>query len=472
MHAPRRPLGAFLLLCVALQLGAQAPPAPAAGPSVRLRDGAIAARVLENGLQVIVVRSDAIPFVTTELALRAGAFTQVNAEDQGVPHLLEHMLFRKADRGAEGTISRRASAIDASMNGVTSEETVRYYLLSPKKHFEKQLDLLSDLVREANFTDEGLNLERRVVRGELERRAAEPEVLLRVVADRQLWTDAGWNRKNAGGNVLAMNQTTVAQLRALHKRYYVPNNAALIITGDIGVDEAFALATAKFRGWKRGPDPLAEVPPLTIAPLRGITRETFTASVKDVTLLVRWHGPSVRRDRTATYAADVFAGVVNQPLSGTQRRLVDTGLFEDVSLSYDTKDFTGPIELYAKTTPEQAVAAATALGAELSRLVAADYFDDGDLALALKRQQIFSAFRAERASSFAHTLAEMWSSADLDYYLTYGDSLAVRTADEVRRFATTYLRGRPMAVTVMMSYPTRQAIAVPLDRALAAWKVP
>lgn len=471
---PLSPSALFALLTLGSAVGvaAQAPGPPTAAPTNALRDGTIQSRTLDNGLQIIVVRSDAIPFATVELVLKAGAFTQVDAGLLGVPHLLEHMLFRKMDRSSEGTIEGRAGAIDARMNGATSAESVRYYLLAPSKHLEKQIDIVSDIVREANFTDVGLDVERRVVRGELERMAAEPEALLRVIADRQLWTDAGWARKNPGGNIIAITGADVRQLRDLHKRFYLPNNAALVITGDVNVEKAFALATDKFRGWKRGPDPLATMPPLVIAPLPAIKHETFTTSVRDVTFLVRWHGPSVGRDRAATYAADVFAGLVNQPLSGTQRRLVDTGLFDGLSLSYDTKNFTGPIELYAKTTPEQAVAAAAALGAELSKLVAPDYFDATDLGYAQKRQRVYAEFRAERASSFAHTLAEMWSSADLDYQLTYADSLDTRTSDDVRRFATTYLKAKPMTVTVMMSYPTQQAIGGPLNRALAAWKVP
>ncbi len=437
-----------------------------------LRDGSIQSRTLENGLVVIVVRSDVIPFATTEVVLRAGAFTQLEPTELGVPHLLEHMLFRKTDRSSEGSFARRAAAIDVQWNGVTTDEAVRYYLVGPSKHLEKQIDLMSDLVRRGDFTADGLDVERGVVRGELERRAAEPELLLRVVNDRQLWTDAGWARKNAGGNMIAIMGASVDQLKELHKRFYVPNNAAIIVTGDVNADEVFLFVERKFRGWKRGPDPLATVPPLQITPLKAIKHETLTASVRDVTFLVRWHGPSVGTDRSATYAADMFAGLVNQPLSGTQRRLVDTGLFERLSLSYDTKNFVGPIELYAKTTPEQAVAAATALGAELSRLAAADYFDDADLGFALKRQQVYAEFRAESASDFAHTLADMWSSADLGYQLGYVDSLASRTPQDVRRFVDTYLKGKPMAVTVMMSVPTQQAIAAPLQRALAAWKVP
>jgi hypothetical protein len=66
----------------------------------------------------------------------------------------------------------------------------------------------------------------------------------------------------------------------------------------------------------------------------------------------------------------------------------------------------------------------------------------------------------------------MWSSADLDYQLTYADSIDTRTAGDVQRFVDTYLKGKPMSITVMMSYPTKQAIEVPLRDALAAWRVP
>ncbi|MEX2180411.1 MAG: pitrilysin family protein [Gemmatimonadaceae bacterium] len=437
-----------------------------------LRDGTIHVRTLSNGLEVVVVESAAIPFATVEMAFRAGAFTQITQGLHGLPHLLEHMLFQQSERAFAGSVMSRMNEIEASYNASTGDETVTYYFIIPSKHVEKSITVMSDLVRRATFTARDLADEQRIVRGELERRAAEPELLLRTVADRQLWTDAGWARKNPGGNLLSMNDASVQRLQELHRKYYVPNNAALIVTGDVRPDDVFGYAERTFGNWRRGDDPLADLPPLEIPPLTVTSRELVTAPVRDVTVLVRWHGPSVGMERTATYAADVFAGVVNQPLSGTQRRLVETGHFELVSFNYLTNRFVGPIELYAKTTPERAVAAVQALGTELRRLVDPEYFGDEEVVVAKKRQRVFQEMTAESATGVAHTLAGFWGAADMDYYLAYQDSLEARTTAELRQFVSTYLAGKHMSVTVMLSGATQQDIGVRLRTALNGWRVP
>jgi zinc protease len=455
---------------VAIGLGLAA--ATSAPAQRAILDRAIHTTTLDNGLQVIVVKNSTIPFATVQMAFRAGAFTQVAPADQGLPHLVEHMLFRQGDEGGESTFDRETSKIEAFSNGVTSEETVRYYLTFPAKHLEKGIELMSDLVRKPDFSRAALDAERRVVRGELERRAGEPRLLLAIEGDRLLWSDAGWERKNPGGNLIAIGAATPDRLKELYQQYYVPNNAALIVTGDVSETRVFELATKVFRGWKRGDDPLAKLAPPVVPPLTAIRRGLVNGEVQDVTFLVRWQGPSVGTDRAATYAADVFAGLVNQPLSGTQRRLVDGGHFESVSLSYDTQKYVGPIELYATTSPDRAVAAAAALGAELSKLVAPAYFNADDLVLAKTRQRVVAEFRFESASDFAHTIAEVWSSAGLDYYMDYVENLETQQAEDVQKFVQAYIAGKPMSVNVLLSPTARQSVGTALNGALAGWKVP
>ena len=446
-------------------------PLAASGQRAAL-DRMVHTRTLDNGLQVIVVKNATIPFATVEMVFRAGAFTHSSPAELGVPHLIEHLLFRQGDEGSEGSFERELNSIDGAGNGSTSDEAVSYYITFPSKHIVKGMELMSDLVRKPDFSKKAMDMERRIVRGELERKAAEPTFLLFLESDRLLWTDAGWARKNPGGNVLALNAATSDQLTRLYERYYVPNNAALIVAGDVSETQVFEVATKLFRGWKRGDDPIATLSPPVIPPLAAIRRGLVTAEVNDVTFLVRWQGPSVGKDRPATYAADVFAGLVNQPLSGTQRRLIDGGHFQSVGLSYGTRNYVGPIELWATTTPDRAVAAAAALGAELSKLVAPDYFTADDLVLAKKRQRIGAEYRLESAAGSAHSIADFWSSAGLDYYMGYVESLDAQTPDDVRRFVQTYLAGKPMAVNVLLSLPTRQAVGPALNSALAAWRVP
>jgi zinc protease len=460
-----RPLTTLAVLGVAL---VTSPPGVASPQRAKL-DSLVSSTTLENGLQVIAQRNPTLPIVTVELVVRAGAFTQENQSEAGLAHLIEHMLFRT---GGDGSIEAEAAEIDAISNGVTGTEAVQFFFTFPSRHLAAGLALMSRMIRRPGFTAEALTTERDVVRGELQRRASEPELLLGIESDALLWGAQAWTSKSPGGNLIALNGATPERLRALYNRFYVPNNAALIVTGDVTDTTVFKLAAREFRGWKRGGDPFANLQPVVIQPLKTAARKVVSATVKDVTLLVRWQGPSVRAHPAATYAADVFAGLINQPVSQTQRRLVDGGVVDELSMSYETLNNVGPVALVARTSVDRATAAAAALGAEILRLAGGDFFDHEDLVLAKKWQRVAAHHVLESSQATAHLLAQFWSVAGLDYYLAYLDELEAQTSDDVRRFVREYIAGKPLAVVAMVPEDAGPSLRASMQRALAAWQTP
>lgn len=432
----------------------------------------VASRTLPNGLEVIVVRNPIIPAVSLQLVLRAGASIQTTPDLQGIPHLLEHMLFRSGDDDRGSEFERDAAKIDASWNGSTSSESVNYYLSFHSRHLGRGMEILSDLVRKPDFSAQTIKTEARVVQGELERNASDPARNLHFSSEMLLWHGSSWERKNAGGNMIAVSAAKPATLTAVHRRFYVPNNAALIVAGDVVDTAVFTLAEKVYGGWKRGPDPHADVPAPTIAPLTQIQRRIITREVSNVTILVRWHGPSVGTDRDGTYAADVFSALVNQPLSGTQRRLVDSGLLESVRMRYSTLKHVGPVELMAQTSGDRVIEAIRMLGEELSRLVRPDYYTDDDLRFARKFERTSDHFLFESAGSAASLLGAFWSSADLDYFRGYADALDRQDRTSIDRYVQAYIKGKPMVIAVLAPQDGWAKVAAPLQTALAAWRVP
>ncbi len=462
-----RVLGACAALVVAL-FGAAAPPALAQRATLErmIRD-----TVLANGLHVIVVRNASVPLATIEVVVRTGAFSQLTPEDEGVPHLLEHMLFKSGDGTMAGSFDDAAYKVEAiAHNGVTEAEAVAYYVTLPSKNLAKGVKLMADLVRSAEFEREALKSEQRVVSGELQRKAAEPQYLLYHQASQALWGE-GWSRKNPGGNLLAVMGATPDRLRGFFRKYYIPNNSALVVTGDVVAAEVFEAAAKSFQSWKQGDDPFKGTSIAPMPPLKASRTGVVEADVTDLTFLVRWHGPSVGTDAAGTYAADVFSELLNQPLSGLQQRLVDSGLFQSVTLGYETQKNVGPIELYARTTPEKLEAAGAALKKEISLFSQPGYFTDDDVAIAKKRQQVLTAFQLETATSLAHPVASLWSVVGLDYYMDYVDNVRAQTPDDVRRFVARYLAGKPMTLTVLVSPANRRAMRPTLDGLLSKWGV-
>src|SRR5688500_17033513 len=103
--------------------------------------------VLANGLHVIAVRSPSAPYATIKVVVRTGAFTQLTDGDEGVPHLLEHMLFKAAESWGK-PFKQSTGELDASSNGTTGDEAVAYYVTLPSKNLEKGVKLMWDLMKE------------------------------------------------------------------------------------------------------------------------------------------------------------------------------------------------------------------------------------------------------------------------------------------------------------------------------------
>jgi zinc protease len=182
------------------------------------------------------------------------------------------------------------------------------------------------------------------------------------------------------------------------------------------------------------------------------------ASVGAVTILVQWQGPSVGQDPKATYAADVFSDVLNDPQSQFQQKLVDSGLWQAVGVNYYTLNHTGPITISGQTSPEQLRPAMAALYGEIAKFNAPGYFTLDELEAVKAHRAVTSAFDRERASGFAHTLGFWWSVASLEYYMGYVDYMAQQSLGDLRAYATKYIVAKPHITGVLISPDARQSL--------------
>ena len=455
----RLPLRILLILAGGIAQAAAAQSGPD-GPVVR-------DTVLSNGLSVIAVHNPVIPAATIELAFRNGAFTQLQEEEEGLPHLMEHMFFKSF---GGGSFPERAGNLDASYNGTTGVETVTYYLVVPARNWAKAVELLARTVRLPDFPQNELALEKRRVANELERSAADPAFLLDFHTSQALWGSA-FRQKNIRGNLLAVLGATSDALTAHYRRWYVPNNAALIVTGDISPEEVFKTAGSRFESWKRTGDPFEAFTPPPILPLQGDTIVVVEADAPDITLAVAWQGPSERNDPPGAAAADLFSAVVTQRVSGAYRRLVDSGLFQSLSMSYENSNHVGAIKLVARTLPEQVVAASAALSEEIAQMGRGDYFAAADLEAARLSLRVNRALSRESAISSAHILARDWSLGRYARTWREGHAIYDLGVDEVRAYVSRYIAGRPKVLTMMVSSTTIDEHSATLIASLRPWGV-
>jgi zinc protease len=434
-------------------------PTPLAAQSRAVLDRVLRRTVLPNGLEVIVVENHAVPLVTLEINVRNGAFTQTR-ETEGLAHLYEHMFFKANATwpDAEDFLGR-ASELGARFNATTQEERVNYYLTVPRDSMAGALAFLAAALRTPLFRTDELNREREVVLGEYDRNESSPFFALQQRMGHVLY-GAEFPRKNTIGNRDIIATATPSQMRAIQERYYVPNNCALIVAGDVQPDSVFALVRRTLGDWPRRPDPFVAAPIPPLPPFLRDTAVIVEAPVSAITVLVQWNGPSVRKDPGATYAADVFSDILNQPGSTLQRRLVDSGLWQGFGVNYYTLDQTGPITLSGQTTAQHFRAAMQALDDELGKLASPGYIRAAELEHAQASRRVTSAFGLERASDLSHTIGFWWAVASLDYFLGYVDNMAKQSLTDLQRYAGTYIVGKPRLVGVLLSPEDRAALAL------------
>jgi zinc protease len=412
---------------------------------------------LPNGLEVIVVENHGVPLVTIEANARNGSFTQ-SPTYEGLSHLYEHMFFKSNTSYPQPEqFVARASELGAVFNGTTQEERVNYYLTVPSDSAMPAMAFLASALRNPLFRPDELERERAVVIGEYDRAESDPGYALQTAMGKTLWGSA-WSRKNPLGERAVILKTTPEQMRTIQRKYYVPNNTALIVAGDVTADSVFAAVRRLFGDWRRAADPFVTDPIPPVPPLQGNKAVIVEQPVNVVFVMVQWQGPGAHADVPATYAADVFSDVLNQPGSRFQRKLVDSGLWQSIGVNYYTLNQVGPITISGAVAPDKLREAIAALDREMLDVVKPGYIT-ADAVDGVKRQRIVGTMESlERSSGFAHQLGFWWAVTGLDYFFGYVDTMAKQTPDDLRRYAARYILGKPRVTGVLLSPETRRAL--------------
>ncbi len=413
--------------------------------------------VLRNGLEVIVVENHGIPIATVELNVKNGAFTQ-RPEYEGLAHMYEHMFFKasKAYPNAEA-FGQRSAELGARYNGTTQEERVNYYLSLPSDSVRGGMRLIADAARGPLFLPSELAQEKQVVLGEYDRNEASPGFAIQQKLSEALYPGNA-SRKNTIGNREILRTVTPEKMRFIQSRYYVPNNMALIVTGDVTPAQIFSYADSLLGDWARGPDPFQVEPVPVIPPMPASSAVISEAEVGAITVIIQWQGPSVRRDRASTYAADVFSDALNTKGSRFQRLLTDSGLWTAVGVNYYTLDQVGPITISGQTSPERLREALAVLWREIEKLDDPGYFSVSELESVKALRGTDNQFGIEKTSELTHTVGFWWAVADLDYFLGYVDNMARQTPLDLRRYAARFIVGKPSVTGVLMSGQDRQQL--------------
>ena len=406
-------------------------------------------RQLKNGLEVIVLEDHSIPLVTCELAVRNGSFTEP-PELNGLSHLFEHMFFKanRASLTGEAYLSN-IDQLGIIYNGQTQEELVNYYFTTTSPNLPVAMRFMRDAVRYPLFDEGQFAQEREVVIGELDRHESNPFGFLSLEMNNRLFYKYP-SRKNPGGNKETVRSATTAMMRLIQGRYYVPKIRPSWSL-ETSVRRVFMLVQDLGEWPRRETDPFVEFPLVEHPPLPKSEGAIIKQPVQNVIIELGWQGPSIGKDNPGTYAADVFSFILRQPNSRFQRALVDTGLVSGANLGYYTQRNVGPINIIAQTTPENARAAVKAIYNEVAHFNDPDYYTDEQLETAKALLEASDLFDREKLSDYTHTISFWWASTGIDYFRGYLGNLRRTNREDIRRYVTTYIQGKPHIGLALLS---------------------
>ncbi|HZX72269.1 MAG TPA: pitrilysin family protein [Rhodanobacter sp.] len=237
------------------------PPTP--GPAAPLNVPTSTAQTLPNGLQVISVRRADLPLVTAQLVLRRGGEMDP-PQLAGLADLTANLLSKGAAGKTAPQIAAAAEALGGTLNASAGwdESSVGITVTTPK--LPAALGLLAEVVRQPDFSAGELQRARVQALDDLRLQLSQPTALASLAASRGVFGDGvyGHSREGTPGS---LGRITRADVQHLHGELYRPDNAILILAGDITPAQAQQLAQASFGDWQKPATPLPSRPAGTAA---------------------------------------------------------------------------------------------------------------------------------------------------------------------------------------------------------------
>ncbi len=324
---------------------------------------------LPNGLRVVLHEDHSVPVVAVNVWYHVGSGREKPGRT-GFAHLFEHLMFEGSGHVKEGDFDNLLEGAGGDNNGSTNTDRTNYYLNVPSSALELALFLESD--RMGYLLDAmspgKVDGQRDVVKNE-RRQGVEnqPYGQAFITLSEMLFPDGHPYHWPTIGYMDDLTAASYEDVTDFFKRYYGPNNATLVVAGDIDPAKTRALVERWFSDVKRGPD----VAPLSVPPvqLTGVTKKTITDRVQLPRIYLAWTGPSAFTpgDAELDVVANVLAGGKSSRLY--KRLVYDLQIAQNVFAFQQSADLGSTFAIVATARPGHTIEEMTkVIDEEMQRL--------------------------------------------------------------------------------------------------------
>ena len=281
---------------------------------------------LENGLQIVVIPNNRVPVITHMVWYRAGSADEPPGKS-GIAHFMEHMMF-KGSRTIDGKIlepgefSRTVKMLGGNDNAFTSYDYTAYFQSIAKQHLKSVMQMEAGRMRSMNPPQSHIESERMVILEERSQRTDNsPIALLNEQMGASLFINHGYGTPIIGWRH-EMEKLTRQDVLDWHQKYYTPNNAILIVSGDVIGEEVYKIAQQTY-----GKIPARALPARKRQATPSIKANTFIKledpRVKQAQFRRAMRGPNYRLNKQEALAMQIVEDIVgNGPTSKLYQSLV------------------------------------------------------------------------------------------------------------------------------------------------------
>jgi len=292
---------------------------------------------LSNGLKLIVREDHRAPTVAHMVWYRAGSMDEVNGRT-GVAHVLEHMMFKGTNKVKSGEFSRLVAAVGGRENAFTSRDYTAYFQQVEKSKLNEVIKLEADRMSNLNFDDAEFLKEIQVVMEERRLRTEDnPTSLLFESLMATAYMSSPYRHPIVGW-MNDLENMKAADARDWYRSWYKPNNATVVIAGDVDPKEVLQ-TVEKYYGVASAKE-LPERKPQLEPPQKGIKRVQVKAPADNARLAMAWKVPKLqpgKLDDAEPYALELLSAVLDgYDNARLNRQLVkQERVVNDVGVGYD-----------------------------------------------------------------------------------------------------------------------------------------
>ncbi|PTN12476.1 M16 family metallopeptidase [Nitrosomonas aestuarii] len=418
--------------------------------------------MLDNGLKLIVKEDHRSPVIVSLLMYKAGSIDELNGTT-GIAHVLEHMMFKGTEKVPGGEFSKRIASAGGRENAFTSRDYTGYFQQLHKDHLPLAMELESDRMHNLRLTEEAYSMEINVV---MEERRLRTDDQARSLLFEKMMATAYQShpyRRPVIGWMNDLEHMRVEDAQEWYDRWYAPNNAILVIVGDISADAVIALAQKHYGNIPKRPIlPIDERKPQIEPHQLGIKRITVKAPAELPYLIMGYHTPVIRdtAEDWEPFALEMLGGILDGHASARLNKSLvrDLRIANSAGASYNaTGRGQGMFMLSGTPSPGKTVEELErALRTEIEKVIEENVTEEE---LSRVKAQVVAGHVYQLDSIFAQAMqigrleSIGLSYRDIDIIL---EKLQAVTADQIRAVAKKYLVDDSLTVAVLDPQPIEQ----------------